>query len=364
MAKKYVQRTLDVHVKGHKRHDPRINKDVDVKDYKRTQDIKPYKAVKQSSKPPSKFPPKKALLDPDEFLKWMEKNKQGIEEELNPLEELYFITNDKEKQIIQMKALTEEIKEMIKILERGDLDDFPIAKAELKERMERKQLDALKEIIIEKSLKDPEMYEKLLNLNKDQLAFFSNEDQHRIKLLQDFWKGELKPISENKVKPKQESKRFDELPEDMTKEDLKEYKRLYGLETLNYITSEAGFEDNNQGKHAIWRGKETQAFIEWKKSFKSDAKKPIYLHYEDTEKVKKEIELRKATKRRIKFTVRPNQKTKKYFMYYESDVPIPEAERKLKDIATKRGYLNTVIIKNRPTIKGSDFITLDFKQKK
>ena len=341
MAKKYVQGTLDVHVKGHKRSDPRINKKVDVKPYKREQT--------QKAKP---------------FIKTTD-----------PVKELYGKISEEEKRVIKMKSLTIEAQKLLDELEKGEIGENSTRlknvlknvspqdrKIIIEEIAKRKIIDAFKELIIEKGMKNPEMLKELLLIDENGLKFFDSADQIRIKLLQDFYKGELKSKS-NYIKSEKEyydhidferarasvfqlrdfikqdtkdrdraieigeskerikyldeklgekhilllkaiekrnrinklprgsiaraiekpRKRFDELPEDMTKEDLKEYKRLYGLETLSFITSEEGFEENNQGKHAIWRGKETQAFIEWKKSFKGVP-----------EVLKKHIELKKA----------------------------------------------------------------------
>lgn len=44
MSKKY-QKPLDVRVRGHKRHDPRIQREVDVSEYNRTQKFTPYKNI-------------------------------------------------------------------------------------------------------------------------------------------------------------------------------------------------------------------------------------------------------------------------------------------------------------------------------
>ena len=47
MAKKYKQTTIDV--KAHKRRDPRINKKVDVKEYQRKQEVKPFRGVTEKT---------------------------------------------------------------------------------------------------------------------------------------------------------------------------------------------------------------------------------------------------------------------------------------------------------------------------
>jgi len=61
----------------------------------------------------------------------------------------------------------------------------------------------------------------------------------------------------------------------------------------------------------------------------------------------------------IKFTVKPMQRTKKYFMYYESDKPIKEAEEKLRQVAINRHYGHMkIIIKNVKKVHGSDTIIL------
>jgi len=46
-AKKYSQRKIDV--SGHKRSDPRINKKVDVRPYKREQSFKQYKSITEKT---------------------------------------------------------------------------------------------------------------------------------------------------------------------------------------------------------------------------------------------------------------------------------------------------------------------------
>ena len=56
------------------------------------------------------------------------------------------------------------------------------------------------------------------------------------------------------------SKKFYELPEE-------EQKRLEIKNRMNYWRSEEAFEDNNPNKKAIYRGKETKAYINWKKQF-------------------------------------------------------------------------------------------------
>lgn len=67
----------------------------------------------------------------------------------------------------------------------------------------------------------------------------------------------------------------------------------------------------------------------------------------------------KKTKK-VKFTVKPNQNTKRYFMYYESNKPDKKIEAELLRIAKKRGYYgnHTIIYKNRDKIRGSDYIEI------
>ena len=409
MAKKYKQKSLfDVPVKAHKRHDPRIDKKVDVKGYKRTQEVKPYKKTTDTIK------------------------------------ELYAKTSDREKATIKMKYLTNEVQDVIDLLDAGEISEnskdlesvlknaSPQDRKIIDEEIQKtKLLNAFGELITEKGMKNPSMLKELLSLDEIGLAWFNKEDQERIKLIQKFYieekekekskskyydhneyqravntvidlrayikedtkdrdrameigeskerikyldkklgekhilllkaiekrnrinklprgsmadkiaknkedkegyklpqnkylyggiqanideqvtkirsklikaknegrinwgdkwelvrvnkktvtikdksgtiiKNDIQFITEDVVKqlrkPK-EIKRFDELPEDMNKEDLKEYKRIQHKTQMKYMRSDAGFEDNNEGKHAIWRGKETKAFIEWKKKF-------------------------------------------------------------------------------------------------
>ena len=65
--------------------------------------------------------------------------------------------------------------------------------------------------------------------------------------------------------------------------------------------------------------------------------------------------------KKVKFTFRPNQNTKRCFWYYESEVQIPEVEEKLKKLIKKRGYgeSHTNIIKFKSKVRGNEYIILE-----
>ena len=49
---------------------------------------------------------------------------------------------------------------------------------------------------------------------------------------------------------------------------ISEQKKLEIEDRINYMKSIEAFEEYNPNKYAIYRGKETKAYIEWKKQFK------------------------------------------------------------------------------------------------
>jgi lipocalin len=63
---------------------------------------------------------------------------------------------------------------------------------------------------------------------------------------------------------------------------------------------------------------------------------------------------------KVKFTVKPNQNTKRYFMYYESIKPNKKIEAELLKVAKKRGYdkSHKIFFKNKDKIRGSDYIEI------
>lgn len=95
----------------------------------------------------------------------------------------------------------------------------------------------------------------------------------------------------------------------------------------------------------------------WEAGFEED---PIILvDIEICEKYKPRSD--KDTHKKIKFTFRPNQNTKRCFWYYESEVQIPEVEEKLKELIKKRGYgeSHTNIIKFKSKVRGNEYIILE-----
>ena len=65
--------------------------------------------------------------------------------------------------------------------------------------------------------------------------------------------------------------------------------------------------------------------------------------------------------KKIKFTFKPNQNTKRCFWYYESEVRIPEVETKLKEIIKDRlyGESHINIIKFKQKVIGNQYIILE-----
>jgi lipocalin len=66
----------------------------------------------------------------------------------------------------------------------------------------------------------------------------------------------------------------------------------------------------------------------------------------------------KKMSEKIKFTARPNQNTKRYFVYYEYPTQDEEIEKKLLNVAQERGYTEThqIIFQNKDKVRGTDFI--------
>ena len=58
------------------------------------------------------------------------------------------------------------------------------------------------------------------------------------------------------------SKNFYDLPEE-------EQKRLEIENRINYWRSAEAFEDNNPNKKAIYRGKETKVYLDWKEQWEA-----------------------------------------------------------------------------------------------
>lgn len=230
LAKKYTQKKIDV--SGHKRSDPRINKKVDVRPYKREQSFKQYKNITEKTFLENIKLPKKDKTTMDRVKAgFFEKNITEAEKKIfdqpiklqmdiynQPTKDAYQKQlNRTMKQIVKVSGIG-EIRERLRILQKSKLvlfDDFESSlkslnderkEIELKIRNLKKsgerdvQLENKKQIIIDSIKNSPEkkIYKNKIKLMDKRIDKYQKEIERFYFNFLDEVNNELLPIKTKK----------------------------------------------------------------------------------------------------------------------------------------------------------------------